>query len=243
VAVTQGALFPLQVRHHRPPIKGRDVRVDADVEDGMRWTLKRQAEQPHLPATEFLCHHLAQACALPTPHFGVLRDLDGTLVFGSRHEGGVVDLAALPPDQQPKELVRCQGRISACFALDLIVANEDRHFGNFIYRRRDDGLLVAMPIDWGRAWWVTGWPLRDVHLRSCITTLQIQLLRELDCWSATEALMAIGAISSIAPGRLEAWLDLMPPEWLGARMRDELLTWWGSDAFHQRLSACVTHCR
>lgn len=241
--MTQGDLFPLQVKLHRPPVDGRHVRFDAEVEDGMRYTLKRQAEHPHLPATELLCHHLAQACGLPTPHVAILRDLDGSLVLGSRHEGGLVALRGLSPAEQMTRLVQCHGRMSGCFALDLMVGNEDRHFGNFLYRERDDGQLVAMPIDWGLAWWVTGWPPRDVHKRNCTTTTQLQILRSAGAWSAPEALMTIGTISSIPSARLRSWMESMPEPWLNATMRRDLLAWWGSDAFHARLSACVEFCR
>lgn len=241
--MTQGSLFPLQVKHHRTPKGGRDVRVDADAEDGMRWTLKRCAEHPMLPAAEFLAYRLAHACGLPAPHFGILRDLDGALVFGSRHEGGLVDLKALTPDQQLEELSHCAGRMSACFALDLVLGNEDRHFDNFVYRRRDDGRLTAMPIDWGRAWWVTGWPPRDVHTRACTTTTQIDLLRALNVWQPAEALMALGTLSSIPLQSVLAWADEMPIEWLPAAERGKLIAWWASEAFHARISSIISKCR
>lgn len=241
--MTQGSLFPLQVQHHLQPLRGKDVRVDAYAEDGMRWTLKRQAEHPMLPAAEFLAYHLAHACGLPAPHFGILRDLDGAFVFGSRHEAGLVDLKTLTPAQLFDELQRCAGRMSACFALDLVLGNEDRHLDNFLYRRRDDGRLVAMPIDWGRAWWLNGWPPRDVHARACTTTNQIEVLRALQAWSPPEALVALGALSSVPVARLMVWADEMPDTWMPPAQRSNLALWWGSEAFHARISSIIAHCR
>lgn len=241
--MTQGDLFPVRVMQHCKPLHGKDVKVDGYAEDGMRWTLKRQSEHPGLPAGEFLAYRLAQACSLPTPHFGILRDLDGAPVFGSRHEAGLVNLQELSPLDQARELSNCQGRICACFAIDLFLGNEDRHFGNFLFRRRADGLLTAMPIDWGRAWFVNGWPPRDVHLRKCITTNHIELLRSMNLWSPTDALMLMGTLASVSASRMAAWAEEMPAAWLSQVQRGTLAGWWGGEAFHARVSTIIEFCR
>lgn len=242
--MTQGALFPLKVKHHQPARgNGRDLRVEAIGEDGMEWALKRQAEHPMLPASEFLCYRVAQACALATPLDAILTDTDGAPVFGSRIEAGLVELSKLPQSEVIQRIKSCSNRMSACYAIDLMFGNEDRHFGNFLYRERADGTLACMVIDWSRAWWVRGWPPQQICGKSSNTTIHMQILRAVGLWSAPDALLTLGTVSSIPSAAVERWLGDMPTQWLSSAERDTLCTWWGSDAFHARISECVAHCK
>lgn len=242
--MTQGALFPLKVRHHQPARgAGKDLRVEAVAEDGMEWALKRQAEHPMLPASEYLCYRLAQTCALATPLDAILVDTDAALVFGSRIEAGLIELSKLPQAEVVQRIAACAGRMSACYALDLLLGNEDRHFGNFLFRQRVDGVLACIVIDWSRAWWVRGWPPQRICGRACATTNHMEILRAFGLWSAPDALLTLGTVSAIAPSSLTRWLEDMPTSWLPSAERATLVAWWGSTAFHERISECVAHCR
>jgi hypothetical protein len=209
----------------------------------MEWALKRQAEHPMLPASEFMCYRLSQACALATPMDAVLIDTDGAPVFGSRIEAGLVELSVLPHAEVIQRIASCAGRMSACYALDLLLGNEDRHFGNFLFRQRADGTLACIVIDWSRAWWVRGWPPQQIAGCACATTNHIGILRSLGLWSPAEALLTLGKASAIAMPTITRWLDDMPLQWLPSAERATLLAWWGSNAFHARVADCVAHCR
>lgn len=242
--MTQGALFPLRVISHLPAVHlGQQVKVSGFADDGMEWMLKRMAEAPFLPATEYFCYRTAEACSLPVPHYGILRDLDGSLVFGSRIEGGLFELSKQPQAEVIQLIASCSGRMSACFAVDLMLGNEDRHFGNFLFRVRADGALACMPIDFGRAWWMTGWPPRPVWTRACRTTTQIDVLKGTGRWSASEALMALGTLTSIPTHAVATWLDVIPAEWLEEEKRSSLLKWWDGPDFHERAKHCIEYCQ
>lgn len=242
--MTQGTLFPLRVKHHLPPAgRGKDVRFFALADDGMEWALKRQAEHTMLPASEYFGYQLAQACSLATPYCGILADLDGALVFGSRIEAGLTDLATEPQANVPARIASCAGRMSGAYALDLFMGNNDRHFGNFLYRAQSDGRLAAMVIDWSRAWWVGGWPPQDLTTAASATSNHVHILRALKLWSPTDALLTLGTVSSVPVSAVKDWLDKMPASWLTPADRGTLLAWWGSPAFQSRISACVSYCR
>jgi hypothetical protein len=242
--MSQGALFPLKIKHHQPARgAGKDLRLEGIAEDGMEWALKRQAEHLMLPASEYLCYRLAQACALATPLDAVLIDTDGAPVFGSRIEAGLVELSTFPQPEAIQRIAACAGRMSACYALDLLLGNDDRHFGNFLFRKRSDGALACIVIDWSRAWWVRGWPPQQIGGRACATTTHMGILRSLGLWSVPEALLTLGTVSAIAVPTINRWLDDMPLQWLPSAERATLSTWWGSDAFHARINDCVAHCR
>jgi hypothetical protein len=133
--------------------------------------------------------------------------------------------------------------MSACYALDLLLGNEDRPFGNFLFRQRADGALACIVIDWSRAWWVRGWPPQNICGRACATTTHMGIMRAIGLWSAPDALLTLGTASAITPPSVSRWLDDMPSQWLSSAERVTLSAWWGSTAFHERISQCVAHCR
>lgn len=238
------SLFELRITALVPAIgAGRDIAANAIAEDGFDYALKRQQEHPLLPATEWFCYRIAQAVGLACPAQAVLIMPDGARVLGSRIEAGLTDLQKKPQDEVIHALAACAGRLSAAYSMDLFLANEDRHFGNFLFRPNSLGALACMPIDYSRAWWVCGWPPPNLALQACATTNHMAILRAVALWRAPEALLALGSISQIKPATVSSWLDDMPDQWLDAAMRNTLLQWWESPAFQLRLSQCVAYCK
>jgi len=240
------SLFELRVSKLVPPIgRGKTLQTNAIAEDGFDYAVKAQTEHAMLPASEWFCYQLAQSVGLGCPACAVLVMPDGSRAFGSRIEVGLSNMqddvkAGTPPDQY---LADCADRLSIAYALDLFIANADRHFGNFLFRCNSLNQRTIMPIDYSHAWWVAGWPPADLTAAHSATTNHLKIVRALGLWRAPQALMALGTLSQISPSTLGVWLDAMPEVWLADDQKSRLLTWWGNDHFHAHVSKCVQYCQ
>ncbi len=239
------SLFELKVRHLVPPLgNGKSLKTNAIAEDGFDYAVKSQAEHPMLPFSEWFCYQLSQAIGMSCPSPAILVMPDGSRAFGSRIESGLADLQK---EQQqsgsPPNLEACAGKLSAAYAMDLFIGNEDRHFGNFLFKRNSLNRLCFMPIDYSHAWWVRGWPLANITGKSCATTVHIQILQALGFWRTPDALFALGTLSQLSQETIARWLNEMPQDWLSGRDRDTLVTWWSSEEMHARVSKCVLYCK
>ncbi|MBO9680926.1 MAG: hypothetical protein J7556_22090 [Acidovorax sp.] len=240
------SLFELKVKMLVQALgRGRTLKTNAIAEDGFDYAVKAQSEHAMLPFTEWCCYQLAQSVGLSCPSCATLIMPDGGRAFGSRIQPGLVNMEEAVRDGIPPEtfLRDCADRMSIAYALDLFVANIDRHFGNFLYSVNSLNQRTAMPIDYSHAWWVGGWPLPEIHNKSNPTTTHMNILRGMGLWRAPQALMALGTISQIRPNTVSGWLTQMPANWLSEENKGKLVTWWGTEEFHARVSKCVTHCQ
>lgn len=239
-------LFELRIRQVVAPIgNGKDLKANAIAEDGFDYALKRQEDHPLLPATEWFCYQVAQSCGLSCPRQALLVNHDGKKYLGSRIEQGLHEMSVKPLEQVIQELKGCAGTMSAAYAMDLFLANDDRHFGNFLFRPNSYGQMACMPIDYSRAWWVRGWPPRDLtdpKLPST-TTNHVNIMRAVGLWRPADALVTLSKISQIKPDAAKLWMKAMPAEWIGQSETDTLLKWWGSTDFHGHLSKCIEYCK
>lgn len=129
-----------------PPATAAADFIAVDEATTHRWLCKGQSKHPHLPATEWICSRLAQACGLPVPVFGVveLRADPGVKYFGSQWQGG------------GHEFLSAHGRVSngdvfaQTHAVDLFVHNTDRHRHNYLYIELA-GDIVARVIDFSHS--------------------------------------------------------------------------------------------
>lgn len=240
------SLFELKVKMLVPAIgRGKSLKTNAIAEDGFDYAVKAMTEHEMLPFSEWCCYQLAQSVGLSCPACATLVMPDGSRAFGSRIQPGLVDMHDAVRDGTPPEvfMADCADRMSIAYALDLFVANIDRHFGNFLYSVNSLSQRTAMPIDYSHAWWVGGWPLHDIHHKTNPTTIHMDIMRGMGMWRAPQALMALGTISQIRTTALESWLEQMPAQWLSEANKATLVTWWGGDEFHSRVSKCVTSCQ
>lgn len=211
--------------------------------DNTEWYIKTVEENPLLPASEWLCHKVATACGLPTPYFSVVDHEDnGTPVFGSRCEHGTSGLTG-GPIEQLKRLSECCETMSSTIAIDLVVANTDRHAGNFLYRENSQGGWISFVIDWSRAFLINGNPPPDILSKICNTRSTVDILRQLNIWQSSSALVTITGLSAIKPAHISDWLDEAPSQWISAADRGKLLQWWGSQAYTARLNAVASACK
>ena len=240
------SLFELQVRSLVPAVgKGKTIKTNAIAEDGFDYAVKAATDHPHIPFSEWFCYQLSQAMGLSCPRCAILVLPDGSRAFGSRIEAGLALMEEIIKDGTPpgRFLDSCAGRISVAYAMDLFVANIDRHFGNFLFGTNSVGARTVMPIDYSHAWTVGGWPIRDIHEKSNPTTVHLSILRALGLWRAPEALIALGTLSQVRQSSVQHWLEQMPEEWATESERATVVTWWGSEDFHARVSKCVQSCQ
>jgi hypothetical protein len=240
------SLFELNVIRLVPPIGyGKTLQTNAIAEDGLDYAVKAQTEHTLLPATEWFCYQLAQAVGLGCPASAILVMPDGSRAFGSRIEVGLSNMqddvkSGTPPEEF---LVECADRLSIAYALDIFIANTDRHFGNFLFRRNSLNQRTLMPIDYSNAWWVSGWPPADLTASHSTTSIHLEIVRGMGLWRTSHALMALGTLSQIPHHTLRGWLDAMPKAWFSEVQKASFLTWWGGSEFHAHVSKCVKYCQ
>lgn len=240
------SLFELRVTHMVPPIgNGKSLKTNAIAEDGFDYAVKAVTEHPMLPCSEWICYQLAQSIGLSAPSCAVLILPDGSRAFGSRIQTGLTHMEEVVRNGAAPDvfLADCADRISIAYALDIFTANIDRHFGNFLFGMNSLNQRTAMPIDYSHAWLVGGWPLHDITLKSNPTTLHMSIIRGLGLWRAPQALMALGSLSQIKSETVAHWLSVMPAEWCAAPQNEAIVTWWGGEDFHARVSKCVQYCQ
>lgn len=240
------SLFELRVLHLVPPIgEGKTIRTNAIAEDGFDYAVKSAEKHPLLPVSEWLCYRLAGALALSLPASAVLVMPDGSRVFGSRIESGLARMEKLVREGTAPEmfLAACADRLSVVYAIDLFVANIDRHFGNFLFGENSLGQRTVMPIDFGHALLVGGWPLPSILEKPNPTTTHLKILRHMDLFRAPAALMALGTLSQINAVTVERWFDQVPVQWIQTQQKNALIDWWNSDDFNARVSKCVEYCQ
>ncbi len=144
-----------------------------------------------------------------------------------------------PPDQLPL-LHSCAADISRIYALDLFVANDDRHLNNFLFRDQTlAGQRTVIAMDFSRGLLIRGWPSDPVPMPMGSNTMrQIQALKVLGIWDAAAATLTLNSIATVTASEAEHWLKAMPRAWLATSRIDAIVQWWDSPAFGQRLADC-----
>ena len=238
-------LLPLRIDTTMPPPgSSADLKNLVRTIDGHIYALKTTEDHPDLPASEFLCYRLAAACNLAVPFSSLIElpESPGVYGFGSRFEGGVQDPRQLSGSEQLQMFKDNKAAVSAILALDHFVGNDDRHRGNFIWRKNYKGEWVPLAIDYSRAFLVRGFP-RDTFPLSpkSNTRTTLEMMKRTDMWDGPYAVFALGLLQSVTSENIAHWLDEMPLTWLDLPQRRELMSWWGSEAFSTRLQAVFQH--
>ena len=185
-----------------------------------------------LPATEWICSHLASACGLPVPPVAAVELVaqPGIHYFGSQWQGGSHDYLS------------AMGRISnteifaKTHAVDLFVHNIDRHHNNFLYLDLA-GEIVARVIDFSHALLVMGWPLPGLPMEVCNTTQCLPALLGQHQGPYTPPTEIIDKIARLEDGWLFEQISSMPLQWLSDEMALRLGVWWLGEERKSRLTA------
>ncbi len=160
--MSQMSLLPIILVDEQPPEPGnsKDLLWVGFDEQDRRYALKT-VEPAHklLPLTEWLCYHLCALAGILTPDFAIVKRLDGSEAFGSRWEENAKQFS--PGKVSDAEfiswLTRARADVSAMFALDAFMPNDDRHLANILFTQSGPRLR-ALAFDWSRACFFEPWP-------------------------------------------------------------------------------------
>lgn len=234
-------LFPVEVAREITSglPSSADLKVVSVGRDGFEYATKRQADSADLPASEWICYHLGYRLQIALPQCSVLMS-GADQHFGSRFEGGVIQWSSVTPTEQMGLLQSCASDISRICALDLFVANDDRHLNNFLFRQQTlAGGRTVIAMDFSRGLLIRNWPHDPVPMPPATNTMQlIELMRSLGFWDAAAAQLTLASLATISAKEVHDWLEKMPPSWLALSRKSAIVTWWGSQHMVQRISDC-----
>lgn len=216
--------------------KSADMVELAIGEDGMDYAVKTG----QTAASELLCYKIFAACGIAVPYNAILLMPDGSYAFGSRIERGLINQATFNPSERKEWLNECGSLISAICGLDFLIANEDRHLGNFLYFNGVSGKKVCMAMDFSRALLYAPWPLPATWAIPNNTSSTVMGLRGLAYWDAVAATQALLSAPVIQQATWEAWIDALPVGWIKTDFKDTLSAWWGASDFQTRLQDCMS---
>lgn len=227
--MAQTSFFPVQCNRTIPPPNSADADFIAinDVSTE-RYLCKGQSRIAHLPSTEWICSSLARDIGLPVPPFFAieLTTDPGTYLFGSQWLGGGVDFTiGLPQVSNPK-------LFSEIFGMDWFSHNDDRHLGNYLYLVIA-GDTVLRPMDFSRAWFHHGWPLPALPLSPCNTMTHKPHWEHYHGYSRPDA--TIDKVTALSDDWMEKACNTMPPAWIDAQRRANLISWWKSPSRQLRI--------
>ena len=231
--MTQLSILPTVIcqRTKPPPATAAADFIGVDQPNAQYWLCKGQTKHHGLPATEWICSHLAGACGLPVPPVAVveLQAQPGISYFGSQWQGGA------------KEFLDVMGRITnpdvfeRTHAVDLFVHNTDRHRGNYLYLDLA-GDIVARVIDFSHAWLVMGWPLPVLPMGACNTVSDLHFLLAQNTSPYLRPTVMLERIAQLPNTWMQNTLAAMPSHWLDQPKRDAFDNWWQSTSRHDRLN-------
>jgi hypothetical protein len=169
---------------------------------------------------------------------------DGTYVFGSRWEGGVLDPAAAGPWWQRAKagvipVDDLKPTLSRVYAFDQFVQNVDRHLNNFVVRQQPAGHAM-LANDYSRAWIVSGWPLPPPPLPAGANTVIWQRWLAKD-WNVRVvekdvADEVLELLSKVPKDRVKRIIEDHPTSWLPDHTKTAILDWWASAQMTTRVS-------
>jgi len=237
----QPTLFPIDIIETYPSnLNSADLTMIGKGRDGKHYAIKTiHDNNGFVPASEFFCHHLARLVSIPTPSFEHLQLSENEVAFGSTWEGGVNTIKALPDMIEiltGKIIVQdIESFFGKVYAFDLFVNNEDRHFGNYIFRDSFNKSKIALAFDFSRSWMETG-PFEYNCLENKSKTYMCnEYIRVHNKFDITSALDTLDLISKIPKENVEMILNSMHETWMSNKDKDLMLDWWGSDEFFKRI--------
>jgi len=239
----QPPLFARRALIEYPNLRGTaDALGEVEADDNFRYHIKGDANSISTRASEWLCTHIAEEVGIAAPTPMVIERLDGSLVFGSRRIAGVADdLITRAYLSQPSNSnlgappVGLRPLLSAIYAFDMFVNNDDRHAGNYL-SIDDAGTRRLYTFDFSRAmFW--NWPWVGFPPFPCNTIVTGRALRSLHGFDPAAASATLGRLEGLPVGIVEGFVNRMPSSWLPDERRTELLTFWGGAALPSRVNA------
>lgn len=224
--MNQLPLLPIILVDEQPwdRAKSADLLAIGLDEQDRRYALKTvETTNPHLPLIEWLCYHLCNLAGIATPDFGIVTRLDKSLAFGSRWEETAKEFS--PGKVSEAEfttwLAKCRSDVSAMFALDAFMPNEDRHIGNMLFEQTGPRLR-ALAFDWSRTRLFTPWPW-PAPSKSAVTWEWFKGLGLADAGAIDTHLQRISSITQLQVFDI---LQAAPHTWRDNLDIDAAAQWW-----------------
>lgn len=215
---------------------------EAEASDQQRYYLKGDLGGKPIRASEWISTQLAELIGIAAPAVAILRRSSGETVFGSRRLIGVANeivtrnylLTASASNIQPAVIGLCP-LLSAIYAFDLFVFNDDRHLGNYL-SLDDNGVRRFYAFDFSRSlFW--RWPWIDFPEPFDNTRTWGSVLRSLHGFDIGAAEAIVDRLRTVSRAMVESIMFGMPDDWLSDAQKQEFLDWWDSPARIARLDA------
>lgn len=209
--------------------------ADADLigmgDDGFDYVIKTIEKTPNVPASEWFCHRLAELCGIVTPQYSILNIPGKKPAFGSLYDSAFEKNESVIQDilfGKLKSNILAE-RLSAIYAFDLFVHNDDRHFGNYMFTKAMTHGYSVKAFDFSRAWLHQGWPLPNLPLQPhCNTVVRFRELMQHHHFDLNAAEVVLDHLSGLEINSIQAIYNEMPNEWLSKNDRKKLVKWWSS---------------
>jgi hypothetical protein len=233
--------FPRRALAEYPKSKNTaDYMGEADADDGHRYYLKGDTGGKPTRASEWLGTFLAETVGIAAPHGTIIQRQNGDVVFGSRRIVGVADeittrnyLSAPSLTNAPHRVLGLQAVLSAIYAFDLFIFNDDRHFGNYL-SVDDNGVRRFYAFDFSRSlFW--RWPWAGVPEPQQHTRTVGKVVRALHGFDPLAAKAVLDRIEAVSVLQIEAEIQRFPADWLPAGLKDAFTSWWSSAARKDRV--------
>jgi hypothetical protein len=208
-------------------------------DDGCDYALKDGTKHPRTPHSEWFCSRLAETIGISVPPFAAVEQADGTVVFGSRWEGGVAKeqwhQMALNGTMSFDDV---RATLAKIFAFDNFVHNDDRHVGNYVVRSQRTGHAL-LALDYSRAWFYHGFPLSPLPFNAAQNTIVAS--RWITCQfgqyitqdSTRETLDRLEAVTTDDVARI---INGHHQSWITSSEKDRVVNWWASQARKDKLN-------
>ncbi len=231
--VPRAYLFTVRtIREDPADLNSADAELIVTADDGMDYVVKTTKRHPGIPASEWLGHHFADACGIPTPQYAIVELADKRLGFGSQwDDSSLRDQGARRAVLEAGAKLAHLGAIfSSIFALDQFVYNDDRHFGNYflVSTGRSFGVKTY---DYSRALLYHGWPPPVPPLKkACNTMACFRALVVGYPYDKAAGAEVIRKLRGLRAEQIRLWLDEMPRDWLSTPKKAQMCDWWNDEA-------------
>jgi hypothetical protein len=238
----QKRLFPVDILTEYPNNQGSaDLQLIVSARDGKDYAVKKPTDgKGTVPASELMCYELAYRVTVPTPNYAFIKLSDGTLGFGSLWEGGVTKVSHITEVieilEGRKKVNNLKAFLSRLYAFDIFVNNEDRHWGNYLWRQSYNNGIIALAFDFSRACFETGHEGYEALHPASNTQNSFMLINITMNYDRTEAIACLDALAAITTEDVEEILENMPVEWMAKSERKSYTDWWNSKARIDRIN-------
>jgi hypothetical protein len=217
----QSNLVPILCNRTAPAPQSADAEFIAISDQlGKQFLCKGQKQHPMHPAIEWICSSLARDCRLPVPNFSVVEvaQYPGVLMFGSEWVNGCVDYVSAISNIKNYQV------FNEVLELDFFAHNVDRHYGNYLYMKKDDGFDIGL-VDFSRAMLYHGWPLPLLPFKHTDNTI-IYFNDWKGRYGYLKSANIINKISAMSSSWMSDIISGMPPAWLDDTTKENLVNWW-----------------